>query len=110
MKLSGKTREEFYRTVVANRDLNPTIPLSSFCRKNGISAWSFYRWRKKLLKSLSATTTVAPVVHKSFVPVLFNPPHPSKHAEVVLPNGVLIRFADGIGTQALNDIAGLKWS
>jgi transposase-like protein len=64
--------------------------VAEFCAAEGVSAASFYQWRRKLRPKISTTTALA-----RFVPVgLPEEPHtePATVMSVELPGGVRIRF------------------
>ncbi len=93
-------RERYWRGVIRKHRASG-LSVSAFCRKDGLSACSFYRWRRKLEKQQqeekdsphneedacedsTGTDTVA-----KFVPIEVQAPRNSTRAgcEVVLPSG-----------------------
>jgi hypothetical protein len=60
----------------------------AFCAAEGVSAPSFYKWRRRL------TRTAPPEVTPTVVPVRITTPDPTNPAvEVLFPSGTLLRFA-----------------
>lgn len=57
----------------------------AFCKREGLSAESFRRWRKKLSKESSSEFV-------ELSPALAAAPTPRWECELVLPNGVFVRL------------------
>lgn len=65
------------------------LPVSAFCRHEGVSTQAFYYWRQKLAPTQPAATPRPP----RLLPVALLPP--SGHLELVLPQGAVLRLAPG---------------
>jgi len=69
------------------------LTVAAFCREEGVSAPSFYHWRKRLAER-DRQGVSAKRVGESFVPVRLTtalaPPHATPPVEIHLPNGVRV--------------------
>lgn len=62
--------------------------VAEFCAVEGVSAPTFYTWRRRLAR------TASPVGAPTVVPVRITTPDPTTPAvEVLFPSGILLRFA-----------------
>jgi hypothetical protein len=71
------------------------MPLEHFCRKHGISPWTYYYWKKRLGLQDTALRNQPPV-RKAFLPVSISPIHDaSGFTEIRFREGTSIRFPGG---------------
>ena len=83
---SAATRQLWTDRLKRFRSADQTV--SEFCAAEGVSAPTFYKWRRRLMRT--APTAVAPTV----IPVRITAPDPTTPAvEVLFPSGTLLRFA-----------------
>ena len=97
---SSHSTEPVWRDRLA-RFSNSRLTIKEFCRQEGVSAPSFYQWRKRLNKGRqpqpvrrSSGRPATTVKAQPFVPVQVFSSGAAAHvtlAEVELPNGVRIR-------------------
>jgi hypothetical protein len=95
---------EKYARILKQREQAPEIPLDSFCRKRGISLWTYYHWKKRL-----ADTLRTPVLRtEPFVPVAMErlEQESGTWAEVRYPNGILLRCTGSHNGEELALLAG----
>lgn len=86
----NQSAEAVWRDRLARyQQSNVSIP--EFCREEGVSNPSFYKWRKRLQAAEAKSVSRSPntVVTEPFVPV--NVSASTLYAELELPNGVRIR-------------------
>ena len=99
-------RQEFlrakYARILREREQAPEVPLDRFCRKHGISLWTYYHWKKRLADSRPA------LMPGPFGPVLMEQPEPESGAwaEVRYPNGILLRCTGSHRMEELAFLAG----
>ena len=65
------------------------LAVADFCEGEGISAASFYAWRRRLQADKAPDTLVEP----RLVPVRLVPPAPSAPVELLLPSGCVLRLS-----------------
>ena len=63
-KFSTTSPQEKYGLILLDREKHLDEPLPIFCKKHGISPWSYYYWKKRLGKLLACS-----VLPKKFIPV-----------------------------------------
>jgi transposase-like protein len=70
------------------------LTVVAFCRSEGVSAPSFYQWRKRLAQRKDRRNSTAKRPRESFVPVRLTaalaPIGAESRVEIVLPNGVRV--------------------
>ena len=99
-------RQAFLRTkytrILKHRERSPEVPLDRFCRRHGISLWTYYHWKKRLSADIPAQRS-AP-----FVPVVMERREPDSvaWAEIRYPNGISLRCTGTFSTEALASDAG----
>ncbi len=75
------------------------LTVVAFCRSEGVSAPSFYRWRKRLAQRNGRRSPAAKRPRESFVPVrlaaALAPVPAESPVEIFLPNGVRVRVPGG---------------
>jgi transposase len=75
------------------------LTVIAFCRSEGVSAPSFYHWRKRLTQRTGRRRSAAKRPRESFVPVRLTAPLAQVGAEppveILLPNGVQVRVPGG---------------
>lgn len=94
-------RAEHYRRLMALREADQSTTVAAFCRKHGMSAWTYYEWRRRL----AVKPTRREVGRRAFVAVrLPGPaiPSPRGALELVFPSGVVARFGDGYAQRELD--------
>ena len=93
-----------YTRILKQRERTPDIPLDVFCRKHGISLWTYYYWKKRLAGNLSTQV----VRTEPFVPVVIGhlEQENGSWAEVRDPNGILLRCTGGHNGEELALLAG----
>jgi len=93
-----------YARILRKREQAPEVPLDRFCRKHGISLWTYYHWKKRL----AATPSTQVVRTNSFVPVVMGRLEPENGfwAEVHYPNGILLRCTGSHNGDELALLAG----
>jgi len=95
-KRDSADRPSFYRTLLQERTQDPSIPLERFCRKHGISPWTYYYWKKRLGPKDTVHKKPEPPASTSFVPVSVIPAHKNQpYMEVRLREGTVIRISGG---------------
>jgi transposase-like protein len=89
-------RPSFYRTLLQERSRDTSVPLARFCRKHGISPWTYYYWRKRLGHKDKVHKKQDTSASASFVPVSVIPAHKDQpYMEVRLQEGTVIRISGG---------------
>jgi hypothetical protein len=76
------------------------LTVAQFCRREGISAPSFYQWKKKLTSDGAAAQVAAP----RFVPVRVADPVPAVPATLRLPGGASIELPSTLGPERLVEL------
>jgi hypothetical protein len=72
------------------------LSVVAFCAHEGISAPSFYGWRKRLRPQQAARSTQTTADLPRLVPIhLTTPTTPATPVELLLPGGVLLRLPAG---------------
>jgi hypothetical protein len=96
--------EAKYTRILREREQMPDIRLDRFCRKHGISLWTYYHWKKRL----AANPSTQVVRTEPFVPVVMNrlEQENGSWAEVRYPNGILLRCTGNDSPEALAQLAG----
>jgi hypothetical protein len=96
----------FYRTLLRKRTLDSSVPLERFCRKHGISPWTFYYWKRRLgEKDTVYQNQYTPPTRPSFVPISVTPAQEgSGFMEVQLREGIVIRFPGGFDKEIFRAI------
>ena len=113
----GGDRAEFWREKVRDQ-AGSGLSVSAFCRGEGISASSFYRWRRLLGEGDGAVgaTDRPPALPREnvFVPVSVVGPAPALVSdtpiELILRSGVLLRVRPGFDAATLIRLVGLLGS
>jgi hypothetical protein len=83
---SAATRQLWTDRLQRFRSADQTV--AEFCAAEGVSAPTFYQWKRRLAR------TAPPAVAPTVVPVRITTPGPTTPAvEVLLPSGTLVRFA-----------------
>ena len=101
-------RSLLYRKILRQRQEEKGVPLERFCRKRGISVWSYYYWRKRLDHSEVQPVTTAAPSPRTFLPVTLSGQLPQGRAdftEVVFRDGTIVRFPGGFEAQRFSAIA-----
>ena len=89
-------RPSIYRKLLKERTRDPLVPLDRFCRRHGISLWTYYHWEKRLGYTDAAFQKVTTPVQQAFVPVSVSPVHDvSSCMEIRLREGTVIRIPGG---------------
>jgi transposase-like protein len=89
-------RPSFYRTVLQERSRDPSVPLARFCRKHGISPWTYYYWKRRLGHKDTVLRKRKLPAGTSFVPVSVIRAHTDQpYMEVRLREGTVIRISGG---------------
>jgi|SRR5271157_3585241 len=103
-----RTRQDIlgakYTRILREREQAPEVPLDRFCRKHGISLWTYYHWKKRL-----ADTPASQIVRtEPFVPVVMGrmAQESGAWAEVRYPNGILLRCTGSHSREELALLAG----
>ena len=108
MRSDSQSRIKRYKRLMDLRSRQQEIPLPDFCRKNGISTWSYYFWRKKLA-ALNGKSY--PPATEPFVPVPVAPHSNTSYSfEVLLPNGIIIRSMQHLNGDMVAAMAGISGS
>jgi transposase-like protein len=97
-----------YQRIIELRQREPQTRLNDFCRKHGISPWTYYFWRKRLAERESN----APKVQQpAFVAVATDSSstYPSGF-EIVFPTGVILRSTGALSRQILQEIVSVLGS
>src|SRR5690349_3074164 len=81
------TRQRWQQRLERFRRSGLTVP--AFCDREGISAASFYAWRRRLRDDPNPPATESPRV----VPVRLAPPPAGAPVEVLLPSGTVLRLS-----------------
>jgi hypothetical protein len=91
-----------YTRILREREQTPDIPLDRFCRKHGISLWTYYHWKKRLADNRPALRPTP------FVPVVMErlEQESGTWAEVRYPNGILLRCTGNHSQEELAFLAG----
>lgn len=78
------------------------LTVEAFCRQEGVSASSFYRWKRRLGKSgpSSPAQNNARDEAPLFVPVQISPPA-SAEVRIVLPGGAVVHVPEGAAKDVL---------
>lgn len=98
METSRESRELHWRGVV-ERQASSGLNVAAFCRKESLSAPSFYAWRRKLRQredEPGPRDTSSP-----FLPVQITPNRSSGWVRIVLPQGVSIEASSAIDHDVL---------
>ena len=95
---------EKYTRILKQREQAPEVSLNRFCRRHGISVWTYYYWKKRLADI--ATTQVLRT--EPFVPVVMErlEQENGAWAEVRYPNGILLRCTGSHSGEELALLAG----
>lgn len=105
MRAGSPSRFEHYKRLIEIRRQKPEMPLLQFCRENGISTWTYYFWRKKVLTETAGNDRRHAV--QAFVPVrIESNPMPSHSLEIVLPNGIRVCSGQPLDRELLSVLAG----
>lgn len=92
-------REQLWRERV-RRQQDSSLSVAEFCEAEGVSAASFYQWRKRLAAvDQSATAEAEPL----FVPVAVRG-DVRESIRLELPNGLLVHLPGSIAAQRLADV------
>jgi hypothetical protein len=93
-----------YTRILRGREKTPDIPLERFCRKHGISLWTYYHWKKRL----AADSSTEVMRTEPFVPVVMGRIEQANGAwvEVRYPNGILLRCTGSHNGEELVLLAG----
>jgi hypothetical protein len=97
-------RAVHYRRLLSLREHNPGETVAVFCRRHGISAWTYYQWRKRL-----SGGQVAPAVRPAFVHVadgeqvraVVPGAVQTLGVELAFPGGLLARLPRGYSREEL---------
>jgi hypothetical protein len=102
MKRRCTKLQEKYARILKQREKAPEVPLDRFCRQHGISLWTYYHWKKRLADNYAAQRSTP------FVPVVIERREPESiaWAEILYPNGILLRCTGNFSTEALASVAG----
>jgi transposase len=82
---SATTRQLWMDRLQRFRSADQTV--AEFCSAEGVSAPTFYQWKRRLAR------TAQPVVAPTIVPVRITPDPATPAVEAVFPSGTLVRFA-----------------
>jgi hypothetical protein len=105
MRSDTQSRVDFYKRLIELRQRQANIPIADFCRKNAISIWTYYYWRKKL--TCLHAEEFRPAEH-AFVPVRVESRPVSAHLfEVLFPNGIVVRSVAGLDREMLTKLASI---
>jgi hypothetical protein len=97
MEEKRATNIEVWRERIAEHGRSG-LPVKQFCTERGISAWSFYCWRKRLREAgpvRFALIEGMPVRQESAV---------DARLELLLASGELLRIGSGIDTATLRTV------
>jgi len=98
---SNKDRRQFWQTVIETWQ-NSGMPVSKFCKAEGLSEGSFYNWRKRL-SGQSQRNKQAELSSPAFIEVsMANRDHAS--LELVLSSGHTLRIGSGAESKTLSDV------
>jgi len=61
--------QEKYASILKDREKHPDEAIAIFCKKHGISLWSYYYWKKRLGKFQICSS-----LQKKFIPVTLEQP------------------------------------
>jgi len=91
-----------YARIFKQRERRPEVPLDRFCRRHGISLWTYYHRKKRLADNNPARRSTP------FVPVVIERREPESiaWAEIRYPNGISLRCTGNFSTEALASVAG----
>lgn len=113
----GGDRTEFWRGKLRDH-AGSGLPVSAFCRREGFSPNSFYRWRRLLGEGDGAIGAAnhppVPPPKNVFVPVSVAGHGAARVSdasiELILPSGVLLRVRPGFDSATLVRLVGLLGS
>jgi len=90
-----------YRRLTELYGRRGSMTTQQFCRKHGVSVWTFYQWRRKLHAEGAGSAR-----RQAFVPLKLEAPASGFAAavEVRLPGGLVARFASDVPASRLADI------
>jgi hypothetical protein len=89
--MTDTERRKFYSALIA-KQRSSSLSVPDFCKRNHISAWSFYQWRKSLSASRDRTH-----FQPAFLPVPMQLPPVAENgesgssAEIILESGIRLR-------------------
>jgi hypothetical protein len=95
------TRQRWQDRLEGFRRSGLTVP--AFCDRGGISAASFYAWRRRLRRGADAPLPESP----RLVPVRLVTPAASAPVELLFPSGLVLRLAPEIDPGWLRQLLGL---
>jgi hypothetical protein len=105
MRTGSHSLFSHYKRLIELRQRKHDEPLSQFCRSNGISTWTYYFWRRKILAEAGRSERGQAI--QTFVPVrLESAAMPSYSVEIVLPNGIRVRSGRPLDRELLSVLAG----
>ena len=82
-------RWAYWRRLVSDQRVS-ALSVTAFCRERGVSAASFYSWRRRLEADASEASDAAPA---QFVPVALTATESA--IELRIPNGMIVTVAPG---------------
>ncbi len=105
----AEARMARYRRLMSLHERRGSISTAEFCRKHGISEWTFYIWRRKLGMapgSGRAPSRDGSLPRQRFVPVRVEPSPGSVAAatELIFPGGIVSRFGREVERQTVASV------
>jgi hypothetical protein len=88
-----------YKRLIELRAADRGIPLQQFCRRHGISVWTYYYWRKRLSTGAVPVSRPFVRVHVGCAGV------PGAGFELLFPNGIILRTAASLDRRTMTEIA-----
>ena len=103
-KESKKYQQQFWQMVIETWH-NSGMPVSRFCKAEGLSEGSFYNWRKKLIKKGDESESAKQKEQSSsaFIKVSIPSEKPGS-LELVLSSGNTLRISPGADIKTLTSV------
>jgi hypothetical protein len=92
--MTASERRRHYRTLIRRQE-GSSLSVPRFCKRNAVSTWTFYQWRKRLAPAKREKPLHAQSSPSMFIPVNVAAradvdAASAKHAEVVLSDGTRV--------------------
>ena len=102
----SKERERYWREMMERwRDSGKSI--RGFCGEEGVSEWSFYRWRRRLEEEEGETPRFLPVEVVDLESEEAGKGEGESGVELVLESGGIVRVARGFDEETLRRLVGV---
>ncbi len=104
MKKAEQALRAKYSAILREREKDTNLPVAAFCRKRGISAATFYRW-----KNILGLPPRRDSPEKRFIPVTVAPLSASIDGagcryDFKFPNGATVQISGSLDTGELSEI------